>query len=279
MYTAVALCKLLFLHLRSGCRSHSMPSLDTGGHTQPFWLKLVREMNLKRNVQFSVFMLDYELAPEFQYPSQIIETSVAWSWLVNNQGIDPKRICVSGDSAGGNIITGFLLNMARPHPNIVIPEIYGKLPERPHVRVAHVPPKPDDDANRKQHVMLMSPFINLCARTKSRDDNAAYDVIEQGSAWVAALAYVGERVPDSQDFVPSWNPVYQLIPPVAPPGHGLGKRTKHYTAYQEHSGLALLDSPYVNPSVNHNLEWWKEALPGDGRTMVLWGPSNIPVLL
>lgn len=122
-----------------------------------------------------------------------------------------------------------------------------------------------------QHALLISPFVNLCARTQSRDENASFDVIEQGSAWTAALAYIGERTDESHDFVPSWNPIYQFFNPIPPPPHGLGKRTKSYIQQEETSGLALLDSPYVNPSVNEDVEWWNKALPGDGRTMVVWG--------
>lgn len=62
-------------------------------------------MNLKRKIQFSIFLLDYELAPESFYPSQLIETLAGYSYLVNHLNIKPSRICLSGDSAGGNLAT------------------------------------------------------------------------------------------------------------------------------------------------------------------------------
>lgn len=40
-------------------------------------------------------------------------------------------------------------------------------------------------------------------------------------------------------------------------------------------GLELFNSPYVNPSVCQDLSWWKEALPGNGATMVTYGGKEI----
>jgi hypothetical protein len=53
---------------------------------------------------------------------------------------------------------------------------------------------------------------------------------------------------------------------------------------EEKGGLALLNSPYVNPGseIDKDLEWYREAFPGAGRTMVTWGAlpsssSSLPV--
>ena len=52
-----------------------------------------------------VYAVDYKLAPEYQWPVQIEEGEFVVRWLYDNaadRGVDPKRIALGGDSAGGN---------------------------------------------------------------------------------------------------------------------------------------------------------------------------------
>ncbi len=52
-----------------------------------------------------VYAVDYKLAPEYQWPVQIEEGECVVRWLYDNaagRGVDPKRIALGGDSAGGN---------------------------------------------------------------------------------------------------------------------------------------------------------------------------------
>ena len=53
-----------------------------------------------------VFNIEYSLAPEKKYPTQIEECCAALDYIIINAdkyGIDPKKICISGDSAGASI--------------------------------------------------------------------------------------------------------------------------------------------------------------------------------
>ena len=52
-----------------------------------------------------VYAVDYKLAPEYQWPVQIEEGEFVVRWLFENAAerrVDPARIALSGDSAGGN---------------------------------------------------------------------------------------------------------------------------------------------------------------------------------
>ncbi len=52
-----------------------------------------------------VYSVDYKLAPEYQWPVQIEEGEFIVRWLFEHaaeRGVDPDRIALGGDSAGGN---------------------------------------------------------------------------------------------------------------------------------------------------------------------------------
>lgn len=53
-----------------------------------------------------VYAVAYRLAPEYQWPTQIEEAEFVVRWLADHgaeRGVDPTRIALGGDSAGGNM--------------------------------------------------------------------------------------------------------------------------------------------------------------------------------
>jgi acetyl esterase len=63
---------------------------------------------LAKEVHCMVVSVDYRLAPEYKFPTPVNDALDAHAWVLSNAedlGIDANRVCVTGDSAGGNLAT------------------------------------------------------------------------------------------------------------------------------------------------------------------------------
>lgn len=58
-----------------------------------------------------IVLLDYKLAPEYKYPSQLNEAEELWSELTEKQGYRSKNIIIGGDSSGGNLALALMLKL------------------------------------------------------------------------------------------------------------------------------------------------------------------------
>jgi monoterpene epsilon-lactone hydrolase len=66
--------------------------------------------DLARRAGVRALSLDYRLAPEHPYPAALDDAVAAYDWLLAS-GIEPGRIVVAGDSAGGNLALALLLRL------------------------------------------------------------------------------------------------------------------------------------------------------------------------
>lgn len=57
------------------------------------------------------FSIDYRLAPEHPYPAGLDDCITAYRWLIEDQRVDPARLVIAGDSAGGNLTLASLLRL------------------------------------------------------------------------------------------------------------------------------------------------------------------------
>jgi acetyl esterase/lipase len=82
-----------------------------------------------------MLMVDYRIAPEHPHPTPVEDCYAALRWLADNAstlGVDPARIAVMGDSAGGGLAAGVAL-LARDRGGPVVAQqllIYPMLDDR-----------------------------------------------------------------------------------------------------------------------------------------------------
>lgn len=84
----------------------------TDGHIRFLYSDLIKKTGNK----YAVCILAYTLAPERQYPSQLIQASTLLNYLISQEKISPCDIVLGGDSAGGNLTLGLLGHATHPHP-------------------------------------------------------------------------------------------------------------------------------------------------------------------
>lgn len=74
-------------------------------------LLLITEALVRRKHTVAVFSLEYTLAPNAPLPTQLDQTTAAYTWLVNELRIDPSKLYLIGESAGGHLILSLLTTL------------------------------------------------------------------------------------------------------------------------------------------------------------------------
>ena len=138
---------ILFLH--GGGYFTSQPD------TYLLFLLRLAETILAQDITVSIFALDYHLAPEFVYPTQLEEAMAAYGYLVHEMAVSPERIVVVGDSAGGHLTLSMLVSL---HQRASLPKPGGAMLFSPWLSLHHTP-----STNAKTDVLSTS-FLRGTAR-------------------------------------------------------------------------------------------------------------------
>jgi acetyl esterase/lipase len=163
-----------------------------------------------------VFSLDYRLAPEHPFPAAVEDTVAALTWLsreAEGMGLNPERIAIAGDSAGGGLAAVALhetkSRLAAPvrAQALIYPalDLRGRLPSRK--QFAHQFPIPRDmiDWFFGHYFGLAWPFTDPRAIPSLYEDysglppaliiTAGHDPLrDEGAEYAETLAAAGVRV-------------------------------------------------------------------------------------
>lgn len=69
---------------------------------------LMAEVLAQHNLTTAIFSLDYTLAPNAAFPTPIDEAVAMYDWLVHDLDVEPSRIALIGESAGGHLAIALL---------------------------------------------------------------------------------------------------------------------------------------------------------------------------
>ena len=103
----------------------------------------------------SIFALDYHLAPEFLFPTQLEEAVAAYEYLVHEMAIPAEKVVVAGDSAGGHLVLSMLVSL---HQRSSLPKPGGAVLLSPWLSLHHTP------MTNAETDVLSAPFLRVTAR-------------------------------------------------------------------------------------------------------------------
>jgi acetyl esterase/lipase len=66
-----------------------------------------------KNLGLPVYACEYRYIPDNKYPKGVDDAEWGWNYLVNDLGFDPKKIIISGESAGGTYEMSLMLRLKR----------------------------------------------------------------------------------------------------------------------------------------------------------------------
>jgi len=128
--------------------------------------------NLAEAAGLIAYNMDYSLAPERPFPAGV-EDAVRNYRFALNEGVQPERLIVAGDSAGGNLTAAMLLRLAR------------------------------EGLPRPAGAYLISPWLDLRPRTVPPEERPHRDpLLPPESVTIWAKLYHGRNNPADPDISP-----------------------------------------------------------------------------
>ena len=126
------------------------------------WLSILEANSFKNP---AIFALEYTLAPDAVFPSQVAKAIAGYQYCVNMVG-DSTKVCVAGDSAGATLILSMLLDSYKgSNANIGLPGCS----------------------------ILISPWVTLISDNNHQSES---DYLDKDVLHRYAYLYVGEARPD-----------------------------------------------------------------------------------
>ena len=138
----------------------------TPGHFA-FFNDLITLLN-STGSSINLVILSYTLAPQAQYPTQLIQASSLLTHLL--QFKPASDLIIAGDSAGGNLALGLISHILHPHPQIAPIDLKGE---------------------QLRGALLISPWVSFDTRHESYERNAESDLFDAVPLTLWSKAFLG----------------------------------------------------------------------------------------
>ncbi|KAA8899524.1 Alpha/Beta hydrolase protein [Sphaerosporella brunnea] len=136
------------------------------------WMKFMKEQVGKYGEDVSIAVLEYYVAPQKKFPTQLHQAVLALNHLIA-AGCSPSNIAIGGDSAGGNLSLAILSHYLHPHPQV---------------------PKLLEFSTPLAAALLISPWVTVATSSDSFERNKSFDLIVSKLADYWAIEAMGEGV-------------------------------------------------------------------------------------
>ncbi|KAL9127694.1 MAG: hypothetical protein Q9217_003493, partial [Psora testacea] len=179
---------LVIFYLHGGGYFSSVPA-----HYLLLLLRLAESL-LNQGLSVSVFALDYHLAPEHRFPTQLHEATAAYKYLLGEMGIQPEKILVAGDSAGAHLALSFLVNLQKPLE-------MGQPPPSPILSSSPSSSKSNQKWLPKPGALvLLSPWLSIHHQAPSFSRNANNDILSAPFLARTARYFLGHAASITPDL-------------------------------------------------------------------------------
>ena len=139
--------------------------------------------SLVQRIQGCAYVPNYRLAPEHPFPAALVDARAAYDHLVETLHIDPARIVISGDSAGGGLALALTLSLR------------------------------DDRRPLPAAVVAFSPWTDLALTGASLDENSDRCAMFAGiTIRRASVFYVGDADPRNPHLSPLYGEYHDMPP-------------------------------------------------------------------
>lgn len=111
--------EMIMIKPRNSTTRRAVYDIHGGGFVfphAPYHIELAKEYAVRLDAK--VFLIDYRLAPQYQYPIAPDDCFMGFEFLYNNQGtldIDMQNFVIGGDSAGGYLAVDTTLRMYKKY--------------------------------------------------------------------------------------------------------------------------------------------------------------------
>lgn len=159
----------------------------------PTFQLIINYLRKEHHIRSSILSVEYSLSPEHVWPKASHECINAYRYLIHQLGINPSKVILAGDSAGGNLVASTLLTLKD---------------QRSNKELCNLPPLPSPAGGA-----LLSPWVDITPNLASFEVAQQQDTVSANQLATYTSCYIPNY--DSLDTVSKSNAICNpLISPL-----------------------------------------------------------------